>query len=277
MIKNKILILGGKGMLGTEITMLLRSNFEVLSVDRETVDITDKQQSENFIVAEQPEWIINCAAMTAVDACESNESQAMQVNGYALEYIGLAAKTAGSKVIHISTDYVFNGQNPSGYREDDLKDPINIYGKSKAVGEDLLLQSHPTGAYVFRTAWLYGKNGKNFVTTMLDLASKGQSIKVVQDQTGSPTYTKDLAGVIKDFLQKDYNAGIYHVVNSGETSWFGFAQKIFEEKGLSVEVIPVSSDEFPRPAKRPAYSILQNTKLPKLRPWEEALVDYLCG
>lgn len=277
---NNIVILGAGGMLGQEIFHLLETSFNVHSYTRNDIDVTNERQLQDVITENQPAWIINCAAHTKVDLCESEPELAMKINVYAVETLAAVAKKTGSRIIHFSTDYVFEGQNPAGYDENSIKQPINVYGSSKSFGEDALHRIYPEGSYIIRTAWLYGKYGKNFVTTMLDLASKQDILKIVNDQVGSPTYTLDVARSALHLIEENRQAGIYHAVNSGQASWYEFAQEIFRlnERKTGIKqptLIPIKSSELDRPATRPAYSILQNTKLPPLRPWQEALHYFL--
>lgn len=252
---------------------------KIIALDREELDITDEAQVRERIVAEKPEVIINAAAWTDVDGAEDpvKREACFAVNEAAVRYIAQAVKDMNALVVHYSTDYVFPGDAKTGYAEDDPPGPaVNAYGESKLAGERALKES---GArfYLIRTAWLYGPGGKNFVDTMLKLGREKNSLSVVNDQHGNPTFTKDVAMATKEILehQEKYPRGIYHTVNFGETTWFDFAKKIFEIAGMSVEVEATTSDRFVRPAKRPTYSILKNTRGPKLRHWEDALRDYL--
>jgi dTDP-4-dehydrorhamnose reductase len=286
----KVLLLGAKGMLGGAIRkVLVRS--EVTAWDREELDITNESQVREKIVAEKPEMIINCAAWTDVDGAEdpAKREACFAVNEVAVRYIAQAAKDMDAPVVHYSTDYVFPGDSKTGYGEDDPPGPaVNVYGESKLAGERALKES---GArfYLIRTAWLYGpafakaSAGKpHFVDAMLRLGQEVQegkrdNLKVVDDQHGSPTFTKDVAMATREILEngEKYPPGIYHAVNFGQTTWYVYAKKIFELARMQVEVQGVTSDEFPRPAKRPKYSILRNTRGPKLRHWEDALKEYL--
>ena len=226
------------------------------------------------ISEQKPDAIINAAAYTAVDQCESQEELATRVNGDAVGYLAEAAKTLGIPIVHYSTDYVFSGDFSLGYSEDAPRKPLNAYGRSKATGEEHLERS---GAkyYLVRTSWLYGKRGKNFVDTMLRLADEKKELRVVNDQHGKPTYAVDLARATKELLTTPRPFGTYHVTNEGETTWYDFAVRILQLAGKQTAVVPVSSKEFPTPAKRPTYSSLINTKLPPIRRLEEALSEYL--
>jgi dTDP-4-dehydrorhamnose reductase len=239
------------------------------------LDITDHLAIEKKLKELKPNLVINAAAYTKVDDCEENIETAYNVNGRAPGYLAKFCRQIGAKLVHYSTDYVFDGRKKKGYNEADPQNPVNMYGKTKMMGEKVVgdqIDEH----YILRTAWLYGKNGPNFVKTMIDLAGRQPELKVVNDQFGSPTYTLDLAKKTREIVDdKKIKFGTYHVTNSGTCSWYEFAVKIFEILGKDVKITPVTTAEFPRPAKRPMYSILRNTKLSALRPWEEALKEYL--
>lgn len=292
----KIIFTGSKGQLGYQIARVFEGN-ELLGVDREEMDITDRDEVARVIGEFQPEVIIHGAAYTNVDGAETDREGAFLVNETGTKNIVEAASKVGAKVVYVSTDYVFAGDNAEGYLEDDKTGPQSVYGESKLAGEKATLGvsgwelvvgggDRPDGDdqgiinnnLIVRTAWLYGENGKNFVETMLKLAEIQPELKVVSDQVGSPTYTKDLALAIKFLIEKDAK-GIFHTVNAGNCSWYDFAGKIFELSGKKVQVSPVSTTEFPRPAKRPAYSVLITDKLNSSgfenRAWQTALEDYL--
>lgn len=226
----------------------------------------------------RPTHIINAAAYTAVDGAEADRDSAFAVNESAVRTIALAAKAVDATLVHYSTDYVFPGSKKEGYSEDKMPGPaVNVYGESKLEGERALEEIAPT-YYLVRTAWLYGPNGKNFVNTMLARGAEADAtFRVVNDQRGCPTYTKDVALFTKVLLDEPERntPGIYHAVNSGVASWYEFAQEIFRIAGMDVRVEPVATDEFPRPARRPQYSVLKQTKGPPLRAWQEALDDYI--
>tara|TARA_Y100000310_G_scaffold345638_2_gene467591 strand:+ start:16582 stop:17400 length:819 start_codon:yes stop_codon:yes gene_type:complete len=267
----KTLILGAKGMLGTDISLLFP---DATQWDLGDVDITNESELELKVKALNPDVIINCAAFTDVNAAEEKQEAANLLNGKALLYIVNAAKKVDAIIVHYSTDYVFDGKQKLGYAEDAPTNPLNMYGSSKALGEKNLTENYAK-FYLLRTAWLFGKNGKNFISTMLDLAKTRDELKVVNDQTGSPTYTKDLAQVTFDLLEKKQPFGIYHASNDGSCTWYEFAVEIFKQASVDITVNPCTSDEYPSPAQRPKYSILQNTKLPKLRTWQKAVQAYL--
>lgn len=269
----KTLVIGGLGMLGHA----MRDAFgdqPVVSVDRDDVDITDRQAVHRIIQRVAPSVVINCAAYTAVDQCETEESVADAVNGQAVGYIAQACAPQHIPLVHVSTDYVFDGQQKNGYREDDEPHPQNAYGRTKLHGEEALVQS-TDAYYLVRTSWLYGASGKNFVDTMIQLGRTKPELRVVNDQHGKPTLTNDLAHFVRRLLDDRAPYGIYHGVNEGETTWYDFACAILDGASVSTPVIPCTTQEYPRPAKRPTWSTLHNTKRPLLRPWTEALRDYL--
>ncbi len=292
--QKKILILGAKGMLGQDLADILANrnhcatcppkrseggaNFDLSLWDKEELDITNQDQVNLAIRELKPNIIINCAAYTDVDGCETNQELANRVNGLSVGYLAAAARIIDAVMLHISTDYIFTGQNSAGYTEDSQEiGPLNVYGRSKLLGEQLL-QKNTDQYYLLRTSWLYGKNGKNFVETMLQLGREKNQFKVINDQLGKPTYTVDLAQQILYILNNDLPYGIYHVTNEtkkGGITWYDFAGKIFELAGLKLDLQPCKTEEFLRPAKRPAYSALLNTKLSKVRNWQQALAEYI--
>ncbi len=265
----KIVILGAKGMLGTDLGKVFYDCNPYL-LDKEELDITNHDAVRGFIGQLRPDIVINAAAYTDVDGCESNKKLAMEVNGRAPGYLAAAAKDAGAVFVHYSTDYVFDGNKSEGYSEDDEpENPCNFYGASKLAGERAVREAGGD-YYIIRTSWLYGINGKNFVETMLRKADS-PPLRVVNDQHGKPTFSLDLARSTRELLEAKKDFGIYHIVNEPATTWYDFACEILKKN----KITPCASSEFPRPAKRPQYSILLNTKLPPLRPWQEALGEYL--
>jgi len=285
-----IWLIGNKGMLGTELSLLLeKNNLSFIGTDRE-IDITDSAALGNFASAYTFDWIINCAAYTAVDKAEDDRENCRLLNTNGAENIAVTANKTGAKMIHISTDYVFNGRGERPYTEEDSTDPIGVYGLSKRDGERAVLQNNPR-SYIIRTAWLYGKYGNNFVNTMLKLMNERESVSVVNDQRGSPTWARDLAETIIAFIRlagegKSIPFGIYHFTGEGEITWFDFARKIYEQcRALSIltndcEVNPCTSAEFPAKVTRPAYSVLDKSKIKRalgitIPAWEESLRNYL--
>lgn len=278
----KVLLTGGKGQLGIELNKQLNTkygNYEVISTDYDILDITNLEQVRDKIVNEQPDIVINCAAHTAVDKCEEDIENAYKINAIGPKNLAIACEEIGAKLVQVSTDYVFSGEVAGARREDDLTGPQSIYGASKLLGEEYV-KTFCKKHFIIRTAWLYGE-GNNFVRTMLKLAETNKELNVVGDQFGSPTSTKDLAKAIIELMQTEYY-GTFHGTCEGECSWYDFACKIFEIKGIDIKVNKVTSEEFVRPAKRPKYSVLDNFMLKlyglnSFRHWEEALRDYLQG
>jgi dTDP-4-dehydrorhamnose reductase len=295
----RILICGANGQLGCELSRLVKLGHaeigpipasyakaevirsDVSSLGRADVfelDITDAAAVDAFVTDGEFDLIINCAAMTNVDACEEHEEMAYRINALGAENLALSAARCGAKVIYISTDYVFSGDDPSERIEDDAPAPQSAYGRTKLAGELLVQQANPRH-FILRTAWLYGYVGKNFVKTIMELARKNGSIKVVDDQRGNPTSANDLAYEILRIAEtEDY--GIYHCTNNGTCSWYDFASAIVDLAEIPCEKIACTTDEFPRPAKRPAYSSLRNKRLEdtitdEMRPWQDALADYI--
>lgn len=276
----KILITGGNGQLGLELQKQLKQsnkNDQIISTNHSTLDITDMTQVRSVLTDHQVDVVINCAAYTAVDRCETDIEDAYKVNAIGPKNLAIVCEEIGAKLIHISTDYVFDGGNKEPRREDDLTCPKTIYGKSKLLGEDYI-KIFCTKHFIIRTAWLYGE-GNNFVQTMLNLAQTMEEINVVGDQYGSPTSTKDLAYGILTLMSTEHY-GTLHGVCLGQCSWYDFAVKIFELKDINIVVNKIKSEEFVRPAKRPKYSVLDNFMLKlyglnSFRYWEESLEDYL--
>jgi len=279
---KKILLVGKDGMLGGELGQRLNSytdKFQVVGTTLETLDICNEEAVLNKAIEENPDFIINCAAYTNVDGCETNYSLAEAVNGVAVKNLANAAKKVGAALIQISTDYVFDGELDveKAYTEDMEPSPVSAYGKTKLLGEENAKLAEKY--YILRTAWLYGLGGKNFVKTMIRLSKEKDSISVVADQHGSPTSTTTLCEIIENILEKEPEYGVYHSTNEGFTTWYGFTKKIFEIAGIDTPVNPISSDEFPTPTKRPTNSQLSKEKLRKVgiypESYEEALAKYL--
>ena len=274
----KILITGSNGMLGHDLIEALKDNHELVLTTSRTLDITDKEQVFDFISQNKPDIVINSAAYTDVDGCEENQDLAYSINGEGVKNLAFACREADSALLHISTDYIFNGENTRPWVEDDEIGPISVYGKSKLKGEQAILEILDK-FFIVRTAWLYGVNGRNFPKTMLELAENHSQITVVYDEVGTPTYTPDLAKVISQLIETEHY-GIYHITNSGSCSWCEFARYIFEVAGKDVEVIPVTAAEFARPAPRPHYSVLENRNwiekgFEPLRSYKEAIKEYI--
>ena len=275
-------MIGAKGMLGRDLMGVLLSslpNDEVFGWDIEDIDIQKEEDTVFKIEKLRPHIVINIAAYTDVDGCESNGEKAFAVNAEGAKHVALAALRCRAKVVYLSTDYVFDGNKREPYLESDFPHPLNVYGRSKWKGEQYV-QELVKDVLIIRTQWLYGRYGKNFVTSILRQASEKRVLSIVNDQIGSPTYTADLAKAISVLIQFDAR-GIFHVANSDLCAWYTFGQAILKLSGMDkVRVIPISSKEFGRPAVRPSYSVLNCQKLKKetglaLRPWSEALKDYL--
>jgi len=266
---STILITGANGQLGSELREITNKfdMFKVLFTDVAELDITDTTETTRFIKSTRPDWIINCAGYTAVDRAESEPRAAEMLNGFALRGIVDGLAPAGGRLIHISTDFVFNGRSVKPYSEDDMPDPLSVYGMSKLSGEKIAL-TH-AGTIVIRTSWLYSVYGNNFVKTILRLAKEKESINVVNDQVGSPTYASDLAGTIMKIISTIeerpglFRGGIYNYSNEGSCSWYEFAMEIRKMAGLDLKIIPVTTDGYPLPAKRPAMSVLDISKIKK--------------
>ncbi|MBQ2353978.1 MAG: dTDP-4-dehydrorhamnose reductase [Methanobrevibacter sp.] len=274
----KILITGSDGMLGHDLADVLKGKHELILTTSKTLDITDKNHVIDFVSSQKPDMLINAAAYTDVDGCEKNQELAYSVNGEGVRNLAMACKKIGCGLVHISTDYVFNGENTRPWVEDDETGPISVYGKSKLEGEKAICEILDK-YFILRTAWLYGVNGRNFPKTMLELAENHSKITVVYDEVGTPTYTLDLAQAISKLIETDCY-GIYHLTNSGSCSWCEFARYIFEIAGADVEVVPVTADEFARPAPRPSYSVLENRNwvengFEPLRNYTEAIKEYI--
>ncbi|TFH46373.1 MAG: dTDP-4-dehydrorhamnose reductase [ANME-2 cluster archaeon] len=259
----KVMILGASGMLGHD----LQDVFPDAYCFGREVDITDKQRVEQTIKELKPDVVINAAAYTDVDGCEDNVAHAFRVNGESLIQISGSCHEVGAKLIHFSTDYVFDGTKEE-YYESDTPNPINVYGRSKLLGEQNIRQ-HMEDYRIIRTSWLFGKHGKNFVDTIIGLSSQMEHVKVVNDQFGKPTYTADLAEKTKELIVRV--PGIYHITNEGVCSWYEFASAIIPN------AVPCNSEEFVRKVRRPDYSVLVNTKTGLMRHWSDALRDYLNG
>ena len=274
----KILITGSNGMLGHDLIEVLNDNHDLILTTSKTLDITDKNHVIEFISENKPDIVINSAAYTNVDGCEENQETAYNINGEGVRNLALGCSKIDCPLVHISTDYVFNGENTRPWVEDDEIGPISVYGKSKLRGEEAILEILDK-FFIIRTAWLYGINGGNFPKTMLELAKNHSEITVVYDEVGTPTYTPDLAKAISQLIETDYY-GIYHITNSGSCSWCEFARYIFELAGKDVNVIPVTASEFARPAPRPHYSVLENKKwidngFEPLRSYKDAVKEYI--
>lgn len=274
---KKILVTGCNGQLGRAINKeYYNDNVEMINTDVADLDITDIDKVMQYINEKKPDIIINCAAHTNVDLCESQWELAYKINAIGPRNLSIAASNIGSKLIHISTDYVFDGLSNSPYREYDMANPTGAYGRTKLEGEKMV-QQFADKFFILRTAWLYGE-GKNFVNSMINLGKKNKEVGVVADQIGTPTSAKELAKVIH-MLEQTENYGIFHGTCEGYCSWADFAEEIFKYAGMKVKVNRLRTDEYPTPAKRPAYSVLDNFMLSLttdfvFSDWKDALREY---
>lgn len=274
----KILITGANGMLAKAVKEKF-ANETLILTDSNELDITVEKSVMEKVKEINPEYVINCAAYTAVDKAEEDKELAKKVNSLGVENLAKACRNTGATLIHVSTDYVFDGELDINkvYREDDKTGPVTVYGITKLSGEQKLIENCDK-YYIFRTAWLYGE-GNNFVRTMLKLGSEKEEINVVSDQHGSPTYTEDLANIIYQAIEKKIPYGIYHATNQGYTTWYDFTKEIFKKANCNCRVNPVTSEQFVRPAKRPKNSMLSKDKLLvqgiEIPMWIDALDRYL--
>jgi dTDP-4-dehydrorhamnose reductase len=273
--------MGHKGMLGSDLMEVLGGRHEVFGVDVAEFDITSAADCVRVLEEFRPEAVVNAAAYTDVDGCETNRDACFAVNAGGVRNVAEACKAIGAKAVHYSTDYVFDGTKGEPYLEDDACRPINVYGESKRKGEEALVETLERHLLI-RTAWLYGRQGKNFVKAILAKVKDEGTLRVVDDQLGSPTFTLDLAQATKLLLELDCT-GTYHVTNRGVCSWYEFARRILEYAQVAgITVVPIKSGELNRKAARPAYSVLSNRKFMEatkktMRPWQVALNDYLTG
>lgn len=270
----RVLVTGAAGMLGRDMVEHLSLRHEVTGVDMD-VDVTDPQAVRACVERVRPEAIFHLAAWTDVDGAEEREEAAHAVNADGSANVAAAAAAVGAAMVLPSTDYVFAGDMGRAYTEDDPTSPLGAYGRTKLAGEVRALEAHPGGVRVARTAWLYGVHGKNFVDTMRRLGAERDEVTVVADQTGCPTWTRDLAPALEYLV--GCPPGIYHTAGGGEVSWAGFAEAVFAEAGIDCRVVPTTTAEFARPAPRPEYSPLAVTRAgaPRLRHWREALHEYI--
>ena len=257
----KILITGANGMLAKSVKARLKKGNELICTDVSNLDITDEEAVMKFVQENKPEYIVNCAAYTAVDKAEEVYDLAEKINSEGPANLAKSAKAIDATLVHISTDYVFDGDLDvsKSYVEEDEVGPVTVYGKTKLHGEEQV-KKNTDKYYIFRTAWLYGE-GNNFVRTMLKLGQEREEVSVVADQHGSPTYAEDLANIIGEAIEKKIPYGTYHATNQGFTTWYEFTQKIYELAKVECKIKPVTSEEFVRPAKRPKNSQLNKEKL----------------
>ncbi len=281
----KILVTGVTGQLGSEVaTEFKRFGHEVIAADRQSLDFLQPAQAAAVIRLQQPDWVINCAAYTQVDKAESEPAQAFIINRDTPAQLAKAVAAYGGRLLQLSTDFVFDGAQTRPYVEDDATNPLGVYGRSKLEGEQAVQRELP-GAVILRTAWVYGAHGHNFVKTMLRLATAGSPLRVVSDQRGTPTWTSDIVAAIVALVDQQAS-GVFHFTASGETSWHGFASAILEEAasaGFTIrtgKVEPIATTEYPTPATRPVYSVLNTDKISACLPftipaWRDSLKNML--
>ena len=281
-----ILITGAKGQLGSELKEVSKNfyGYDFIFTDIDSLDITSHEKTSEFINKSKPDWIINCAAYTLVDKAEVEPDQALLINGTAVKNITEAIRGSECRFIHVSSDYVYDGSSNVPYNENITANPLSAYGRSKLAGEKYALLHN--GSMIIRTAWLYSSFGNNFVKTILRNAADKESLKVVFDQTGTPTYAADLAGAIMNIIsgvirnQIAMNSGIYNYSNEGVCSWYDFAREIIKESGLTCRVLPVLTKDYPQAAKRPVYSVLDKSKIKEnyglsIPHWRDSLIKCL--
>ena len=278
----RIAITGANGQVGTNLTEILSNEHEIIPLTHKDLDITDLNKTKTTLNKIRPELLINTAAYHKTDECEENPEKSFLVNSVAVRNLALICKEMGASLVHFSTDYVFDGKKREPYTEDDIPNPINVYGVSKLAGE-IFIRNTLKEHYIIRPSGIFGRakkaGKKNFITRMLELAREKGKLKIVDDQIFSPTYAKDLAEKVAELI-KTNKYGTYHITNSGYCSWYELAKTAFELAGINVELKPVKSHEFPMKARRPHFSVLENRNLKRiglspLRHWKEALKEYL--
>jgi dTDP-4-dehydrorhamnose reductase len=274
----KVLVLGANGQLGYEFSNFLRDKAELFAFSHTELDILDFEKLINKFLELSPDIVINCAAYIKVDQAEKEQALAYKINAVSERNVSLASFKINAKVVYFSTDYVFDGTKDPPYNEFDEPNPISVYGKSKLLGE-MYTKEHNPNHLILRISWLYGINGSNFVKTIIRLAEEKGELKVVNDQTGTPTYTLDVVKQTWKLVQGD-SVGLYHSSNIGQTTWYEFAKRIVEKLNLNAKVFPIKTDEFPVLAKRPTFSVLENYLLKLegkniMRNWEEAFDDFI--
>jgi dTDP-4-dehydrorhamnose reductase len=273
----RVLVLGSGGMLGRAVVRdAARLGHDVVALAHADLDITDAEHVARVVAAASPRAVVNCAAFTDVDGAETNEARALRVNGDGAGNVARAAAEAGARVVHVSTDYVFDGRKREPWVESDPVAPLQAYGRTKLAGEEAVAAANPEHAIV-RTAWLFGAGGGNFVDTMLRLAAEREEVEVVTDQCGHPTWTGHLAPALVEMAERDGDVGVFHATGPGHCSWYEYAVEIFHRAGTRTRVVPTTSDRVARPARRPAYSVLGSERDPAvvLPTWEAGVQAYL--
>ena len=270
---SDITIFGASGLLGQALARIF-VDYKPRLLSSADIDLTDKTQITSYIETTRPRLIINATGFTAVDRAETEKEACFQLNATAVAHLAGLCQTYQITLVHYSTDYIFDGSKKKGYFEDDLPQPMNEYGRSKLQGE-LEIRNKLQSYYLIRTSWLFGPGKNNFIATILKKAREKPELSVVADQWGFPTYSLDLASQTRWLLEQDKEFGIYHITNSGPCNWYEFAKKACEIAGIQIPIRPISTKDYPLPAKRPVYSYLLNNKIPSLRSWQDALKDYL--
>jgi len=282
--RKKILVTGSKGQLGKKIIDLMSDEFDLILTDSDNMDITDKGMISLFFNKYKPDYIIHAAAYTQVDKAEDNVAICSKVNIDGTRNMALACKKIGAVLIYISTDYVFDGKKISPYEENDKPSPLSVYGDTKFEGENCV-KDICEKYFIIRSSWVFGElpenhSGTNFVETIIRLSKEKSELTIVNDQIGSPTYTKDLVEIIKEMINKSPAYGIYHFSSTGACSWYDFAKEILAQTNTAIELKPITSSEYPQKAKRPSYSYMDKSKIEKalrikVRSWQEMLSEYL--
>ncbi len=277
---QSILVIGHRGLLGRECLNVLEARFRVVGVDLDTCDITRPDQIESTLKEFRPDWVLNAAAWADVDGCQADPGRAWAVNAAGPGNLARVCRERAVKLLQISTDFVFDGKQTEPYREDDLPRPLSAYGESKRGGEEAVMEEQ--GRFlIVRTSWLFGSGGRNFPETILKAAAHRRRLEVVSDQRGSPTSARDLAFGIGELIENNA-AGIVHLTNRGDCSWYEYAVFVLKTAGVAAEVSPISSEQLARPAPRPAYSVLSLERYRQItgknpRPWPEAVREYVLG
>jgi len=274
----KVVVTGAHGLLGSALCPELGRRWDVVPLGRRDCDVASADGVLRTLEACRPNVVVHLAAYTNVDGCELEPARAALVNAKGTDNVAIACQRLDLRLVYLSTDYVFEGRQATPYREDDPARPLSVYGKSKLAGE-WFCRTRCTNLLVVRSAWLFGPGGRNFVSTIVDKADKGEPLSVVDDQCGSPTYTVDLARVLAGLIERG-DTGIVHAVNSGQATWYDVAVEALRLRGVGVKVSRIKSSELGRPAARPAYSVLDASRLGRLGPmrdWREALADFLSG
>lgn len=275
----RVLVTGSAGMLANDLVPVLTARgYDVIAPSEDVLDITNLEAVRSVADSCEPDIVANCAAFTRVDEAESQEYQALMVNGFAVQNLCLVCQEMGVPLVHFSTDYIFDGNKEGPYTIYDQPNPLGAYGRSKLLGEQYILWLL-SKFYLVRTTWMFGTYGKNFIDTMLEIAQKQQKISVVNDQRGCPTWTRQLAEAVADLIATG-RYGVYHITSSEPTTWFNFAREIFHLAGLDIELVPVTSDQFPTPARRPLNSVLDPFPLPQvlgreMPSWRVGLKEHL--